>query len=64
MAQLDKAPDYESGDWGFKSLLGYFFVVFVRFGGTVRGVVPRGRGVTCGVRDWLAVFGFCAEAKR
>ena len=26
VAQLDKAPDYESGDWGFKSLLGYFFV--------------------------------------
>ena len=25
VAQLDKAPDYESGDWGFKSLLGYFF---------------------------------------
>ena len=22
VAQLDKAPDYESGDWGFKSLLG------------------------------------------
>ena len=25
VAQLDKAPDYESGDWGFKSLLGYIF---------------------------------------
>ena len=25
VAQLDKAPDYESGDWGFKSLQGYFF---------------------------------------
>ena len=24
MAQLDKASDYESEDWGFKSLQGYF----------------------------------------
>ena len=24
VAQLDKASDYESGDWGFKSLQGYF----------------------------------------
>ena len=33
MAQLDKAPDYESGDWGFKSLLGYkyFFAVFMPY---------------------------------
>ena len=27
VAQLDKAPDYESGDWGFKSLLGYFLLL-------------------------------------
>ena len=27
VAQLDKAPDYESGDWGFKSLLGYFLAL-------------------------------------
>ena len=26
MAQLDKASDYESEDWGFKSLQGYFFL--------------------------------------
>ena len=26
MAQLDKASDYESEDWGFKSLQGYFFI--------------------------------------
>ena len=25
VAQLDKASDYESEDWGFKSLQGYFF---------------------------------------
>ena len=25
MAQLDKASDYESEDWGFKSLQGYSF---------------------------------------
>ena len=24
VAQLDKASDYESEDWGFKSLQGYF----------------------------------------
>ena len=27
VAQLDKASDYESEDWGFKSLQGYFFVL-------------------------------------
>ena len=26
VAQLDKASDYESEDWGFKSLQGYFFI--------------------------------------
>ena len=26
VAQLDKAPDYELGDWGFKSLQEYVFV--------------------------------------
>ena len=26
VAQLDKACDYESQDWGFKSLQGYFFI--------------------------------------
>ena len=25
VAQLDKASDYESEDWGFKSLQGYIF---------------------------------------
>ena len=25
VAQLDKASDYESEDWGFKSLQGYFY---------------------------------------
>ena len=30
VAQLDKASDYESEDWGFKSLQGYFFI-FVSF---------------------------------
>ena len=28
VAQLDKASDYESEDWGFKSLQGYFFIFF------------------------------------
>ena len=28
VAQLDKASDYESEDWGFKSLQGYFFISF------------------------------------
>ena len=27
VAQLDKASDYESEDWGFKSLQGYVFVL-------------------------------------
>ena len=27
VAQLDKASDYESEDWGFKSLQGYVFIV-------------------------------------
>ena len=32
MAQLDKASDYESEDWGFKSLQGYvFFFSFVDY---------------------------------
>ena len=26
VAQLDKASDYESEDWGFKSLQGYLFI--------------------------------------
>ena len=26
VAQLDKTSDYESEDWGFKSLQGYFFI--------------------------------------
>ena len=29
VAQLDKASDYESEDWGFKSLQGYFLVLAV-----------------------------------
>ena len=29
VAQLDKASDYESEDWGFKSLQGYFLVLIV-----------------------------------
>ena len=28
VAQLDKASDYESEDWGFKSLQEYFFIFF------------------------------------
>ena len=31
MAQLDKASDYESEDWGFKSLQGYFLVFTYSF---------------------------------
>ena len=27
VAQLDKASDYESEDWGFKSLQGYIFIL-------------------------------------
>ena len=27
VAQLDKASDYESEDWGFKSLQGYVFIL-------------------------------------
>ena len=27
VAQLDKASDYESEDWGFESLQGYYFLV-------------------------------------
>ena len=30
VAQLDKASDYESEDWGFKSLQGYVFFFFAR----------------------------------
>lgn len=30
VAQLDKASDYESEDWGFKSLQGYFFIFDAR----------------------------------
>ena len=29
VAQLDKASDYESEDWGFKSLQGYVLVLSV-----------------------------------
>ena len=29
VAQLDKASDYESEDWGFKSLQGYFYALFL-----------------------------------
>ena len=40
MAQLDKASDYESEDWGFKSLQEYFFCcIRFLFEGSV---VPRG----------------------
>ena len=28
VAQLDKASDYESEDWGFKSLQGYLLLFF------------------------------------
>ena len=31
VAQLDKASDYESEDWGFKSLQGYFFLFLFFF---------------------------------
>ena len=33
VAQLDKASDYESEDWGFKSLQGYLLLFFF-FGAT------------------------------
>ena len=36
VAQLDKASDYESEDWGFKSLQGYFFIF-----GTWNPTAPR-----------------------
>ena len=40
VAQLDKASDYESEDWGFKSLQEYFFCcICFLFEGSV---VPRG----------------------
>ena len=32
VAQLDKASDYESEDWGFKSLQGYFFIFLQTLG--------------------------------
>ena len=35
VAQLDKASDYESEDWGFKSLQGYVFFFFRLRGGGV-----------------------------
>ncbi len=31
VAQLDKASDYESEDWGFKSLQGYFLLLNILF---------------------------------
>ncbi len=43
MAQLDKASDYESEDWGFKSLQGYLFTFL--FPTRSRGVTAQRRGV-------------------
>ena len=39
VAQLDKASDYESEDWGFKSLQEYFLVSSIQFFWNVRGEV-------------------------
>ena len=45
VAQLDKAPDYESGDWGFKSLLGYFLrLVKNSFATSSKNTKPRSTG--------------------
>ena len=53
VAQLDKASDYESEDWGFESLQGYFIFVVQRVGDAGADVAlalpgcPRGlRGQT------------------
>ena len=43
VAQLDKASDYESEDWGFKSLQGYVFIVLRS--GTTRSVLHILSGV-------------------
>ena len=41
VAQLDKAPDYESGDWGFKSLQGYVLPRAAPDGGLPQIFPPR-----------------------
>ena len=54
VAQLDKASDYESEDWGFKSLQGYVLLFdfclsrnYARHAGCVLPGCPRGlRGQT------------------
>ena len=43
VAQLDKASDYESEDWGFKSLQGYVFIFLQS--GTTRSVLHILSGV-------------------
>ena len=40
VAQLDKASDYESEDWGFKSLQGYCFIFLFEDSRSVQSSVP------------------------
>ena len=40
VAQLDKASDYESEDWGFKSLQGYCFIFLFVDSRSVQSSVP------------------------
>ena len=47
MAQLDKASDYESEDWGFESLQGYNFLLHALFSAAGRAsgtknIIPDG----------------------
>ena len=48
VAQLDKASDYESEDWGFKSLQGYLLLFLNIF-------FPRSTVTFTTSRAWLAI---------
>ena len=46
VAQLDKASDYESEDWGFKSLQGYVFFFFCSIAHHACTLATTGTGVS------------------
>ena len=60
VAQLDKASDYESEDWGFKSLQGYVF--FARSPAT-RAQAMTGTGVSSSFVGALAQSVECVLCK-
>ena len=54
VAQLDKASDYESEDWGFKSLQGLTFsrIIFQR--GVLQGYLHIWWAIDVPVAQWIA----------